>query len=334
LDELDVKIFRALISESAIAPSRIQVESSLREIARKLGSDDMTVRNRYKKLQDAGCMSAWRSYINPQLFGYSAVDVLVEVEPESAKADMMRKLRLVHGVVRIVDYYGKGMQILLFYDSEESRSRSVELISRITNAEKATQLKTGLPKSETKRLTESDYAIVGSLAMDARKPYINVAKELGFSSRTVKNRIEKLRREMTLFAVPELNMGDIPGLIPAAVSYSYMSSGAKSSVDKAMVSHFDERYLWGSFSDSEHAYIVLAASSMAEAERSLDWVRGQPGIAGARLLISVACPSFPENVQELFSRRRIEQSTLQENKGTNGAHSRLTAHGPGATRPV
>ena len=222
MDELDVKILRSLISESVIAPSNIQLTSSLREIARKLNSDDMTIWKRFRKLQDAGYMSVWRLVVNPTMFGYMALDVRVEVQPESAKAEMIRKLGLVHGVIRIAEFYGPGLQILLLYNSEESRSRTIELISRITNTEKMRQFRHSLPMSLTKRLTETDMAIIHALTMDARKPYVTVAKELGFSSRTVKSRIDKLRSERTLFAVPELKMGDIPGLIPVVIYYSYV----------------------------------------------------------------------------------------------------------------
>jgi DNA-binding Lrp family transcriptional regulator len=303
LDELDVKILRSLISESVIAPSNIQLTSSLREIARKLNSDDMTIWKRFKKLQDAGYMSVWRLVVNPTMFGYMALDVRVEVQPESAKAEMIRKLGLVQGVIRIAEFYGPGLQILLLYNSEESRSRTIELISRITNTEKMSQFRHSLPMSLTKRLTETDMAIIRALTMDARKPYVTVAKELGFSSRTVKSRIDKLRSERTLFAVPELKMGDIPGLIPAVIYYSYTAGEVKDSVDRAMVSHFDASYLWGMFSIPDQAYIVLSLSSMTEVQRSLKWTMEQPGVAMAQLDILVDVTGFPEKLGELVTSR-------------------------------
>lgn len=303
MDELDVKILRSLISESVIAPSNIQLTSSLREIARKLNSDDMTIWKRFKKLQDAGYMSVWRLVVNPTMFGYMALDVRVEVQPESAKAEMITKLGLVDGVIRIAEFYGPALQILLLYNSEESRSRTIELISRITNTEKMRQFRHSLPMSLTKRLTETDMAIIRALTMDARKPYVTVAKELGFSSRTVKSRIDKLRSERTLFAVPELKMGDIPGLIPVVIYYSYTAGEVKDSVDRAMVSHFDASYLWGMFSIPDQAYIVLSLSSMTEVQRSLKWTMEQPGVAMAQLDILVDVTGFPEKLGELVTSR-------------------------------
>ncbi len=307
MDELDVKIFRALAAEGAIASSDSQVLHSIREIARTLGSDDMTVRNRYKKLQEAGCMSVWRLVVNPAFFGYKAVSLRIGVLPESAKPDMIRKLRLIHGVVSIIDHHGPSLRILLLYDSEESRSRAIELISRITNAENMSAVRMSGPSSETKRLTETDIAIIRALAMDARKPYVTVAKELGLSSKTVKNRLEKLSRERTLMAIPEVAIGDVEGLIPVMISYSYANGGAKASVDNTMIAHFDANFLWGVFSDPEQAYVVLSASTIGETRRFLTWAKEQPGIATAELDIAVECLNFPEMMGELLTSRRPEQ---------------------------
>ena len=70
MDELDVKILRSLISERAVSPSDTSVKLSLRGIATHLGADDMTVRYRYKRLQELDCLSIWSLLVNPSFFGY------------------------------------------------------------------------------------------------------------------------------------------------------------------------------------------------------------------------------------------------------------------------
>ncbi|MFI5420728.1 MAG: AsnC family transcriptional regulator [Nitrososphaerales archaeon] len=254
MDELDVKIFRALASESAVVPLNLQIHSSLIDIARRLGIDDTTVNYRYKKLQDAGVMSAWKLAINPTYFGYRMMIMLVDVHPESAKRDMIRKLKSVPGVVVIGNFFGKAMNVMFLYDGDESCSSTAKLISRITNAEKVTLHRMALPKSETKQLTKTELDIIRDLSDDARKPYALVAKELGLSTRTVRNRIEKLRRERTFYAMPSLRISEIPGIIPVYLSYSYANKEVKRSVDQNMLSHFDGNYLWVGFSDPENGF--------------------------------------------------------------------------------
>lgn len=308
MDELDVKILRALISESAIAQSNSMVKLSLRKIASRLGADDMTVSNRFHRLQEAGCMSRWQLLINPSFFGYRILDVLVRVQPESAKADMVRKIKLIHGVFAVQDFHGNALKILMLCEGEESRSRAVQLISRITNAERVTAAGMALPRSNARRLTETDMAIIKALSEDARKSSAVVAKELGFSSRTIRNRVKRLRRENILFALPNLNLEGIAGSISVYLSYTYANEGAKGSVDRSMISRFDPNYLWGGFSDKEHGFVVLSLSRTAEIQKVLEWAREQPGVAAAEVDIMTELIHLPQTFKEMLGSKRLEAS--------------------------
>jgi len=303
MDELDVKIFRALVSESAVAPSRYQVNSSLRSIARRLGADDGTVNYRYKRFQESGSMSTWSLLVNPALFGRAMLDVMVDVQPESAKPDMIRKLKLIGEVSGIVDFYGRALRLLVMHNGEESRSRTIELISRITNTETLTQVRWAVPASRTSRITETDVAIIRSLSNDARKSFVEVARELDLSVRTVRNHVGRLRGENTIFSIPTLNIGGIPGLIPAALSYTYAKPDAKGMADRAILSHFEASYLWGGFADPSSGWILLGLSTMLDVQKCLEWARSQSWIANARIDILTRILMFPEKQAELLASR-------------------------------
>jgi DNA-binding Lrp family transcriptional regulator len=311
MDELDVKILRALISERAVASSRPTVKSSLRDIATRLGADDATVSYRYKRLQESGCMSVWSLLVNPTFFGYRVSEAMIDVQPESAKSDMIRKLRLVNEITGMVNFYGKALQLYMIYNGDESRSRTVELISRITNAERVTQCRLPLPGSQTKNLTETDVAIIRALSKDARKSAKLIANELGLSAKTVRKRVDRLRKENTILPFPVINIESIPGLIPIYLSYTY-SNRDKTTVDRAIVSHFDASFLMGNFADPEIGSVVLGASTMAEVQKFLDWTKSQPGIASARLDIATETFMFPEKLLELLDLRH-EKALLQRN---------------------
>jgi DNA-binding Lrp family transcriptional regulator len=259
----------------------------------------MTVNYRYKRLQKSGALSDWHLILNPSFFGRSVLDVVVDVQPESEKADMIRKLKLVDGVIMILNFFGRALKILTMYSTNESRSRTVELISRITNADRITQSRMPLPLSRTKLLTETDVQIIGALSKDARKSSALVAKELGLSTRTVRNRTDRLRQENTIFTFPSLNIYGIAGLIPVYLSYAYCK-GAKSSVDRAMLTHFESSYLWGGFYDLDRGFIMLDAPTMGDVPRILEWAKSQPGIASARIDIPTEQFSYPEKFTELL----------------------------------
>lgn len=311
MDELDIRIFRALQSEMAVAPSSAQVKSSLRSIAARIGADDMTVSYRYKKLEESGSMSGWQLIVNPTFFGSKMMDVAVDVEPESAKPDMIRKLKLVHEVLALFDFYGRALRMIIVYSGEESRSRTLELVSRITNAEAMTQTRWALPLSRTERLTDTDAAIIRALSHDARRSFVDVAREQRLSSRTVSNRVGRLRAENTIFALPIINMGGIPGLIPVYLSYTYSKDGAKGAVDRAMLDHFEARYLFAQFSDSPGGWMSLSAPATKDVKGYLEWARAQPGVASARADILTESMMFPEKLIELLAPKK-ERAEIQK----------------------
>ena len=308
MDELDVKIFRALVGESAVAPSRDQVNSSLKSIAKRLGADDATVNYRYKRLQEAGCMSAWQLIVNPSFFGRAMLDVVVDVQPESAKPDMIRKLKLIGEVSGIVDFYGRALKLIVTYNGEESRSRTIELISRITNTETLVQMRWAVPLCRSSGMTETDVAIIRSLSGDARKSFVQVARELGLSVRTVRNHVGKLRGENTIFSMPTLNMGGIPGLIPVVLSYTYAKHEAKGIADRAVLSHFEASYLWGGFADPTSGWILVGLSTTLDVQKCLEWARSQSWAANARVDILTRIMMFPEKQAELLASRSETES--------------------------
>lgn len=304
MDELDVKILRSLISERAVSPSDASVKLSLRGIAAHLGADDMTVRYRYKKMQGSGVMSVWSLLVNPAFFGYKVAEVMMDVQPESAKPDMIRKLKLINEITGMVNFYGKAISLYLIYNSEESRSRTIELISRITNTEKITLSRMPMPQSLTKDLTTSDVAIIRTLSKDARKSTNLVAKELGLSTKTVRKHVDRLRKENTIMPLPILNMASIPGIIPSYLSYVYSNNEGKTSADREALSHFDSCYLMGNFADPEKGNIVLAAYTMSEVPKYLEWAKSLRGIASARVDIATETFMFPEKLLELLDLRQ------------------------------
>jgi len=312
MDELDLKILRSLILERAVSPSTPSVKLSLRAIAARLGADDMTVSYRYKKLQGSGCMPVWSLLVNPTFFGYRVTDLMIDAQPESGKPDMIRKLRLIHEITGIVNFFGRGLRIFMIYNGDESRSRTVELISRITNAEGITACRMPLPKSENRNLSESDVAIIRALSNDARKSSTLIAKELGLSAKTVRKRVDRLRNESIILPFPIIDMASIPGLIPLYLSYVYSSTESKSSVDREIASHFDLCYITGSFSDPNTGGVILGASAMSDVPKFLDWTKSQRGVASARVDIPTETFMFPQKLIEMIE-LKSEKVALQEN---------------------
>jgi AsnC-type helix-turn-helix domain len=212
----------------------------------------------------------------------------------------------------MVNFYGKAISFYVIYNGDESRARTIELISRITNVEKITQSRMPMPQSLTKNLTAIDVAIIRALSKDARKSTLLVAKELGLSTKTVSKRVDRLRRENTILSLPILNIASIPGIIPIYLSYVYTKSEVKTSVDREIISNFDAGYIMGNFADPDVGNVVIGASTMADVPKIMEWAKSQPGIASARVDIATETFMFPEKLIELLE-LRDEKAGSQEN---------------------
>jgi len=305
MDELDVRICRALVTNRDLFPYSTPLKYSLREVARKLQVDHLTVIKRFKRFQDKGFLSGWKVLPNPSLFGYKMTYLLIDTPPKSPKEDMIRKLKLIHGVVLLVDYVGDSLGINLFYDSDQSLSRTIELISRITNAENVVQFRVTFPPSKTRQLTDTDRAIIRNLENDGLKSYVQVAKEIGFTPRTVKNRLQRLELERALMISPSFDIASIDGMIGAFLYYSYADQEMKSTVDQVVLSHFEGSYLWTLVSDPERAYLILVAPAMSSIKPYLEWTKQQPGVASAEILIVLEGINLWSKASELFRQRRV-----------------------------
>jgi DNA-binding Lrp family transcriptional regulator len=305
LDELDIRIFRALLTDKLSAPFSTHVRASLRQVARDVKADDVTVRNRFKRFQERGFLSGWRLLPNPSLFGYGYSVLLVDIPPKSSKDDLVERLKPVPGVVVILEYYGDSLGVNLFHDSEQSLARAIESISRITKAEGIIRFRVFFPPPQGNHLTDTDWAIIENMRGDAWKSHVQVAKELKFTARTVKNRLERLQAKHALVVPPAVDIASLDRTIGVVLFYSYSGKEKKSVVDSALLARFDGSYLWARMTDPERAYLILVAPTMASVKAYLDWARQQPGVASARAEIVVESLNLWDNVKGFFRRENL-----------------------------
>jgi DNA-binding Lrp family transcriptional regulator len=303
LDELDVRIVRSLLRSDLSAPFSLVHRPSLREVARALRVDEVTVRNRYKRLQVRGFLSGWKLLPNPLLFGYRMMNILVDTRPKTSKAEMITKLRHVDGVFHLIDYHGNSLGVNTFYDSDQSLSRTLQLISKITNAVDLIQIHWNTPPIDTHNLTETDWAIIHNMENDALKPHVQVAKELRLTERTVRNRLKRLEEMHLLIVLPTFDISSIDRMIGMALIYVYASRDVKTVVDQAILSHFDGIYLWARLTDQDRGYIILVAASMSSLSPFLEWTEKLPGVASARIEIFLQTIELYEEAGKLFHRQ-------------------------------
>src|SRR5260370_37680321 len=85
--DLTSKIMREISS----SPSQWNARRSYAEVARKLGVDEETVRNRLKMMREMGLLVGWRLVVNARLLALGASNLVLELDdPESMETAAAR----------------------------------------------------------------------------------------------------------------------------------------------------------------------------------------------------------------------------------------------------
>ena len=113
LDSVDVQILKELLQGQAAAPVNAQFRQSYEAIARRVGVNEETVRNRVKGYHRSGFIQDWRTIVNPNLLRSGELAIWMDVNPPTSKDEVVEKIRLMPGVVLIGHYYGTLLAIIL-----------------------------------------------------------------------------------------------------------------------------------------------------------------------------------------------------------------------------
>jgi DNA-binding Lrp family transcriptional regulator len=271
------KAYSTLMRELWGSPGQWNVKKSYAEVARELGVDEETVRNRIKHLRESGFLLGWRVFPNPALLGRRSTFLFLELNDPGSKDKTISQLRGMDGVVTIASLYGKGLLLTVFDDEDRDSSR------RIAERGVAEEALTGMAlRTSNFRMTVTDWQIVRLLLKDAERDVREVASELGVSARTVTRRLNEMMAASAIFVTPSVDLRKASG-----VPYQLMvqsEEGAKSEVDRLVASKIDNVVFRAAYSTNGLIFGFTGAN-VAEGSKILQWVKRQEGVSSARMNI-------------------------------------------------
>jgi DNA-binding Lrp family transcriptional regulator len=279
LDPLDVRIVKEIQSPASF---RWNARESFASIAKKLGVDEETVRKRLAHMRQAGVLQSWRLIPNPHLIGQEIGVIDLESSDSRSKVTAIPQIKLVEGVVRIFDYQGARLGVLLYYGSEEAAERRVQLISSICGCDRANYWNLGFPACEL-TLKKIDWQIVKAIGKEPRKKLSEIAREVKVSTRTIRRRLDLMTKGNAFFMLAVVDFKKITA-VPCNFRIFCPDRGKKRALDNLILSKQGQIY-FAHTSAAEHSSFSLVCANVAEAEEVYSWMRTLDGVKDVRMAI-------------------------------------------------
>lgn len=310
MDELDIAIIRSLFGTTNTLPLSPDPRPSFSAMARKLKVDEVTIRNRVRKMESTGVLKGRTLQLNPGLVGLTAASLLIDVLPPSSKADVIKKLLLMQGVLAVLSNIGNSLGIIILYESERGLRNQVELITRIASSENVVSVNIPLPRPQV-RLSPADLKLIRIIQKDPNKSYLSVAEELGLSNKTVKLRLAKLIEGNAMFFLPNIEVKALRGLTVVGLLVFYDGVEMKQAVDDAIASHMPDNLARAELGSREHAYFDFLIPNVVIAQELLEWTKHLRGVRSAHVGLLQERFDSSEPVDEVLRRLELQVTSVQ-----------------------
>jgi DNA-binding Lrp family transcriptional regulator len=273
------KAYSFLMRELWGSPIQWNTKKSYLEVAKKLGVDEETVRNRVKRLRETGFLLGWRLVPNPMLLGRASSSTFLSFNDSESREHAISQLTRMDGVINIASIYDKSLTVTIFDDEQQNASKQVTMIGMADDPPTTPSI--SLEQSKF-RMTPLDWEIADLLLKDADKKLTDVARQLRVSARTVKRRLNTMMKESAVFIMPLVDLRKSEG-----VSYQLMiqsQQGKSSEVSRLVASKIDNLVFRAD--NSKNGLIFgFTSANVAEGNDLLNWVKAQAGVKVARLNI-------------------------------------------------
>jgi DNA-binding Lrp family transcriptional regulator len=280
--ELQTRILKELTSPGTF---QWNFRESYANIAKRLHADEETVRLALHRAVESGAVRGWRLVINPNLFQMNVAGLQLEVAEglQNKKGDViLPTLTLVDGVFLILDFYGKGLRLAMYYYNDRDLSRKIELISRICDCEgQVIHWKVSMPRPKVK-LRYADWQILGLIRKDPRRDAKDIATCLGgFSTRTINRRLKTMTASDIAYLIPLRDARRARGLMCCFLIRCLEER--KRSLQEAISNRTFLRIDFGYTSLRSQVLLTLFAENLGEAEDLLGWLKSLEGVTSVSM---------------------------------------------------
>lgn len=277
-------------------------------LARKLGISEPTLRSRVNGYLRSGFFGGWSLLINPNATGHSSVLMHLDVLPPSSKNDAVAKIRLVDGVWDAPKYHGNTLGVALFYDTEATLKKRMELIARIANSERIAYGHIPFPPCSY-GFTSADLAILEIIQENPGMTYSSISRKTGLSTKTVRRRLGRMMQERALFVAPRVDHRRLKGAIGADLFIVYTNEQAGRDTERGVLKLVEKVHV-ASVRGREILWVGMILQTLGEADEILSAAKMLEGVREAYVdLVEEHVSQYEVFTDELKRLTRGEQQS-------------------------
>jgi DNA-binding Lrp family transcriptional regulator len=220
LDELDGKILRSLSRNCRV---------SYNSLGSEIGMTAKSVKARVKKMQSSGVIDSFIVKVNPMVFGYSKVCILVlRINNKAADEKHIRRSISLLGDILNTGHVLGNISTFKFAVKKEAEEK-LELLVDVIGQDHLIQNQTVAFQNVREQPTYVDFKIMRCLLDNPKMEISDIAEKISMSSKTVARRLEKMIGNEVLDFTIQINFTAIGGYIVSVVSAS-LEKGAHTKV--------------------------------------------------------------------------------------------------------
>jgi DNA-binding Lrp family transcriptional regulator len=199
MDDKDIVILKLLLFDG-----RMSYES----IAKKVKITPYLAKKKIQNLVDLGVIMNFVTNLNFLMFHKSVCYTLAEVKQGTDQEDLIIRMGRLDQVTGGAISLQNKMQIIHTYSNDHDFKENLEKLMEFEELEKVENFILLVPQAfsfKETRLTKTDWKIINSIKDNCRKTDVEIANELGISSKTVKRRLGYLRENNIILFMIDLD---------------------------------------------------------------------------------------------------------------------------------
>ncbi len=304
MDPLDIRIMCHLGLCPNVVPTATRRRPDPVRVAKELKIDGKTVKSRMKRWEKTGFIKYYQIMPNYNILGIKSSLYLFLFDDIVKKYEVIKKVRLVEGVLSIVNLVGSAFGLWLAYEDENERERRLSLLVEVTGCQEPPKLTDDIPDPFIGHLSSLDWKIIRCLRHNALKPLSAIAEDCHVTRKTAKLHMERMIKGDAFYIRAIFDASRITGLIIYGLAVVLDEVRGQEALRE--LSRIFREKTFAKWASVDNVLYSLWSNSAGEPEDSYLTARNVKGVAHVDVVVMKEVIEFPELVDKLVERRLRE----------------------------